>query len=80
MTVVLCEPYWATQFDDDGSNPRTVQFQNVMMTCDHRYLDGAGGSSILRNMKDTFINPGKYNDDSTFVVESESRRLMCEEK
>lgn len=60
-TWVLCEPYWEMDYDENGQNATLMKKLNFMCTVDHRFIDGSGGTVIMKTIKDVFANPEKYD-------------------
>lgn len=60
-TCVLCSPYWEQRFDENGQNGKVEKVLNFMWTCDHRFIDGAGGADLMKNIKAVWENPEAFD-------------------
>lgn len=57
-TVVLCTP--KDRPIADNGKVRVAKTMNIMITFDHRHLDGAGGTKLMAPIKEVWNNPAKY--------------------
>lgn len=57
-TVVLCTPKQRPIVHN--GDIVAAKIMNVMITFDHRYLDGASGSKLSQNIMDVWNNPANY--------------------
>lgn len=55
---MLCSP--VERVIAEKGQMKIAKMMNMTVTFDHRFLDGAGGSKLLTNMKDVWDNPEKY--------------------
>lgn len=57
-TVVLCTPTERAVVKNGQVVPATIM--NVMITFDHRFLDGAGGTKMSQKIMEVWQNPAKF--------------------
>lgn len=57
-TVVLCSP--KERAIVESGQIKIGKIMNMMITFDHRYLDGAGATKMFGPVQDVWNNPAKY--------------------
>lgn len=57
-TVVLCTPKERAVVEN--GQIKAAKIMNMMVTFDHRYLDGAGATKMFDPIYDVWNNPAKY--------------------
>lgn len=57
-SVVLCTPQEKPIVDN--GEIKIAKIMNMMITFDHRYMDGAGAAKMFAPLYDVWYNPAKY--------------------